>query len=355
MTSEPYTDFRSIIINGQLFSEAEIKKHLRKNDFRSDFEKRIFKFIRLWLNGNEYVPANTSGSTGKPKTIRLEKQQMVHSAKATGQYFNLQKGQKALLCLPVEYIAGKMMIIRAIVLGLDLIVVEPTSNPLEHLETEIDFAAMVPLQVENAIRTGLDKIRQLIIGGAPLSNMLEDEILQSSVKCYATYGMTETITHIAIRPLNGDNRQPYFQALDNVRFKQDERACLIVHAPLVTPTDVVTNDVIELISDTSFIWKGRFDNVINTGGVKVFPETIETKIESIVGVPFFIASIPHDELGEQVVLIIEGIPQNHKRLKEDLTSVLSQFETPKKIFFLPEFPRTNSGKIKRKATVDLLP
>ena len=304
----------------------------------------VNQFISDWYSPDDEMVLQTSGSTGKPKSISVKKEWMKNSAHLTGKTFGLTEGDSALLCMPMKYIAGKMMVIRALELGLDLTVVEPSSHPLKGLEATIDFVAMVPLQLENSINQ-LDKIKTLIVGGGQVNPQLVEKLKTLSTQVYETYGMTETLTHVAIRSLNGPNKSDAFQALDGVHFEKDVRECLIIHAPALNSNPVVTNDLIELMDGSSFSWLGRHDNVINSGGIKIIPEVVEVKLASIIpNKRFFLAGMPDELLGEKVVLVVEGD-------KFDISlDVLDKFEKPRKIVFIKKFEVTNSDKIHRKNT-----
>ena len=308
----------------------------------------VNQFISDWYSPDDEMVLQTSGSTGKPKSISVKKEWMKNSAHLTGKSFGLTEGDSALLCMPMKYIAGKMMVIRALELGLDLTVVEPSSHPLKGLEATIDFVAMVPLQLENSINQ-LDKIKTLIVGGGQVNPQLVEKLKTLSTQVYETYGMTETLTHVAIRSLNGPNKSDAFQALDGVHFEKDSRDCLVIHAPRLNPNPVITNDIIELESDNSFRLLGRIDNVINSGGIKIIPEVIEAKLSDVISDRrYIIAGIPDESLGEKVVLVVEGDEMDISFLK------LDKYEEPKEIFFLDNFIVTTSGKIHRNNTIKRL-
>ncbi|MDP5061769.1 MAG: O-succinylbenzoic acid--CoA ligase, partial [Maribacter sp.] len=243
----------------------------------------------------------------------------------------------------------------ALVLGLDIHFVEPTSNPLENCKRSFDFGAMVPLQVANSLPK-LSLLHKLIVGGAPISTSLRKEIKGIANASYETYGMTETITHIAIKPLNNSVADVApFSILPDVEISKDDRGCLVINAPKISDETVITNDVIELVSATEFKWLGRFDNVINSGGIKLSPEQIESKLSNILDQPFFIASLSDAKLGEQLVLVLEGTVKEKEVLKKITSStVLSKYEVPRQIKTIPVFLRTDSGKVKRKETMTLL-
>lgn len=302
----------------------------------------IGEFLLDWLDDNSYVEVQTSGTTGTPKLIRLEKQAMIQSALATGDFFNLQPGNTALLCLSAKYIAGKMMIVRAIILGLELDIVVTDGKPL--IEKEYDFVAMVPLQIENSIDK-LVLIKKVIIGGAAVPKRLAEKIKTTTVAAFETYGMTETITHIAVRKIGEDN----FKTLPNVVVKKDDRGCLVINAIKILKDEIVTNDSVEIISESEFKWLGRLDNVINSGGVKLFPEQIETKLQTTLTERFFVSGIDDEKLGKKLILVIES---TEKEISSSLFDVLDKYEKPKEIVFVPQFITTATGKINRLETLE---
>ena len=344
-----HNDFQ---LNGRSFSNAEEFILYAEN-----ISKSLSTFCKDWFSKDDFIFVKTSGSTGKPKDIRLKKEHMRNSALATGEFFNIQEKTRALCCLPIEYIAGKMMVVRAMVLGWHMDIIEPSSTPLENIEKTYDFSAMVPLQLRNSL-SKIDTIKQLIVGGGVVSVELEEMIKGLPTKIYATYGMTETITHIAVKSLNLSSRgsmtkRSHYQTLSNISISTGDRNCLIINAPKVSDETIVTNDVVELISDTEFIWKGRYDNVINSGGIKLHPEEIERKLSPYIVQRFFVAGIPDEQLGEKLVLVIEGrrdsvILNSFQNLKE----VLSKYETPKEVFFIDRFVETDTQKIQRSKTLE---
>jgi O-succinylbenzoic acid--CoA ligase len=347
-----------LIINNQIYTKQQLQ-NLSTKPHKTAWEQAFWNFIKTWLDDNDFVAVQTSGSTGTPKIIRLDKKRMVASAKATGNFFDLKPNDKALLCLPCDYIAGKMMVVRAMVLGLNLYSVEPNGNPLESVANEgFQFGAMIPLQVLNSLQNHsdrFDKIEKIIIGGGVVDNSLLQKLQICKNQCFATYGMTETITHVAVKTLNGRQKTNLYTALEKVDFSQDERQCLIINAPYLSENQIITNDIINLHSKSNFEWLGRFDNVINTGGIKVNPENIESKIANFIKTDFFIAAEGDDKLGSRVILLIEKEIEKKgeidiENLKIELKSVLSKFEMPKKIYILPMFKRTETGKIQRGKT-----
>jgi O-succinylbenzoic acid--CoA ligase len=311
-----------------------------------DFEKITGEFILDWFNSNSFISVTTSGTTGAPKKIKIDKQAMVFSALATAEFFDLKATNRVLNCLSTNYIAGKMMLIRSFVLGFEMDFVKPTSNPLKNNNKFYDFVAMVPLQVENSINE-LINVRKLIIGGSKINYNLKNKLLGLSTLVFETYGMTETITHIAARKISDS----YFSVLPNVTISKDKRNCLIIDTPRISASSITTNDVVNIISNSEFELLGRIDNVINSGGVKLFPEQIELKLAHKIQTRFFVTGIPDDQFGEIVALIVEGSPIP---FEDDIFNDLLPYEKPKKIHFLSNFLETESGKIKRAATLNLV-
>lgn len=331
-------------LNGNYYSFNELKEvaysFIKEGE---PYEKITGDFLLNWLDEKDYVSVMTSGSTGKPKTIRLSKQAMVNSSIATGNYLNLKPGNTALHCLPSNYIAGKMMLVRAIILGLEMDLVEPTSQPVFDYDKVYHFTAMLPMQMESTL-SYLNNIKIIIVGGSSVSKHLIELSQSITAKVYATYGMTETASHIALKPLNNKFKEPFFKVLPKVSISQDERGCLVIDAPKVSKEKVVTNDIVKLHSPTEFEWLGRIDNVINSGGLKLFPEQIEEKLKGKIPNQFFIASETHDTLGNQLILVIES---DSDILDPKVFKDLEKFEIPKKVYNVPKFKMTSTGKIKR--------
>jgi o-succinylbenzoate---CoA ligase len=309
-----------------------------------EFEKELGEFLLDWLDDKETIQLTTSGTTGAPKIITINKQAMVHSAVATGDFFNLQPQNKALLCLSPRYIAGKMMIVRALIIGLELDYIIPSSN-LDDLQKDkiYDFIAIVPLQAENSLNK-LDQFKKIIIGGAKVSDSLTLKLNNVNAEIYETYGMTETITHIAAKKIG----EECFNVLSHVAINSDERNCLVIIAPTILNSEIITNDIVEIVNDKQFKWLGRFDNVINSGGIKLFPEQIEAKLASKISNRFFITGQPDSLLGTKLVLVVEGKQQ---KFDDFIFNELDKFEKPKEIVFILEFVETNTKKVNRIRTL----
>jgi len=348
-------------LNGEFFTRKSLEQ---KAFFFSEegeiFEKEIGEFLLQWLNESPILHAKTSGSTGKPKAIELQKEAMVNSAVATGLFFNLKPGNTALLCLPASYIAGKMMLVRAMVLGLEIECVVPKSEVSFNENTPYDFVAMVPMQLLNS-SDKLQNVKQLIVGGAPVSNDLLDSLHKLKCTVYETYGMTETVSHIALKRLNNlsstfnteklNTALLSFETLPNIIISQDARECLVIEAPQLLKGKIVTNDIVQLESETTFKWLGRYDNVINSGGIKIHPEEIEAALKRHIHSRFFIASEVDDRFGNALILVIEG---DKITLDSSVFEALETYKKPKTVYFINAFAETSSGKIQRKKTLTLL-
>lgn len=339
---------KNFCLNGVTFSDKE-----ELIDFSKSLDKNIYLFVHEWFNKQDFIVVNTSGSTGKPKKISLNKRHLTNSAKTTGKYFSLPEKSKALLCLSTDYIAGKMMLVRAIVLGWHIDWVPPSKEPLKNNSALYDFAAMVPMQVRHSLEK-LGQIKTLIIGGAPITPTLTSKLRPLRTKVYLTYGMTETCTHIALKSINGtEDGKPLFHTLPGVTIDTDERGCLVIDAPLVSDQPVITNDLVKIYSPTSFEWLGRYDTVVNSGGVKLIPEQIEEKLSPVMDTRFFVYGFPDEALGEKLVLVIENsfsetVKTSDYKEKIDQFENLTAYEKPKQVFLVKQFMETPTGKIDKR-------
>ncbi len=314
------------------------------------YERDAGDFLLDWLDDKDYIEVNTSGSTGVPRTMHLSKQAMVNSCIATGNYLKLTPGQTSLHCLPTNFIAGKMMLVRAMILGLEVDLVEPTSQPIFDYDKVYHFSAMLPMQLKSTLKY-LHNVKIIIVGGSSVSEYLISLTQSLKTKVFATYGMTETATHIALKPLNNMLKAPYFKVLPDVSISQDDRNCLVIDAPKVAEGTIITNDIVKLHSKSEFEWLGRIDNVINSGGIKFFPEQIEEKLRGKIANQFFIASEPDTELGERLILVLES---ETRILDQKVFEGLDTFEIPKVIYNVPKFKMTQTGKIQRSKTLEAL-
>lgn len=331
----------------------------------TEFEAATFQFIRDWLDNRETLTLQTSGSTGNPSSIAITRKQMQQSARRTIRVLGLAEAHTALVCLNTKYIAGKMMLVRALEAKMKIIATEPTSDPFKKLDISSapDFMAVAPLQLQSLIATPtyqkkLNRMKAILVGGAAVSENLKKEIQSLSCPVYATYGMTETISHIALRLLTTGQQKSNYQILPGVKISTDKRGCLIIHDEIIGHP-IVTNDLVNLKNSNSFEWLGRYDNIINSGGIKISPEKVEMEIDRIAASisltrNFFIAGLPHPSLGEQVVLFIEGTPIGEpleKRILENASRQLPEFENPKQIKYISKFSFTPTGKINRGKTL----
>ena len=330
----------------------------------SEYEQKIIYFCQKWLSGQQEFTLKTSGSTGEPKPIILTRKQMISSAKLTGKTFGLEVGDNALVCLNVDYIAGIMMLVRGMELELKLSVVEPSGNPLLHLDNySFDFFAFVPLQLENVLENQenikiLNKAKAIIVGGAAVNDVLGHKILKLYVPVYSTYGMTETVSHIAVKRLNGENKSDNFSILEGVKIGIDERNCLNIIAEASNNDLIQTNDIVEIINEKEFKLIGRFDNIINSGGVKIQLEKVEKLIENEIEIlnpkRYFAYGILDEKLGQKLVLFVEGEIPNEQLKNTFLTNIkpfLSKYEMPKEIYFIKKFMELPTGKIDKKAVI----
>jgi len=337
--------------NGEHYNFNTLKNLAQKLlESEQSYSKDIAEFLLQWQESTTIIALKTSGSTGLPKTIIMEKQAMVNSATATGEHFNLQPTNTTLLCLPAHYIAGKMMLVRALVLGLELDSIEPKSHLKIDIKKHYVFSAIVPLQLEKNL-DNLENIKTVIVGGAKVSSALKSKIQDLKTTVFETYGMTETVSHIAVRQLNNVSKPAHFKTLPNIEISQNAKDCLIINAPRISKNQIVTNDVVKIHSKTEFEWLGRADTIINSGGVKIFPEQVENILNNKISSRFFIASEEDKTLGEFVILIIES---DKIEITDALFSELNSFSKPKKTYFLDKFVETSSGKIQRKKTLQLL-
>ena len=314
----------------------------------------IEEFLEEWNNPSPYVHVKTSGSTGAPKPMLVEKQRMLNSARITCDFLGLRPGDTALLCMSLDYIAGKMMVVRSLERGLKLTTVEPSGHPLStsnlppstfHLP---HFTAMVPLQVYNTLqvpeeRERLKQIRHLIIGGGAIDDSLAAELKDFPNNVWSTYGMTETLSHIALRRLNGPEASEWYTPFPSVHLSISDEGCLIIDAPEVCPEPLITNDIAEL-STRQFRILGRKDNVICSGGLKIQAEELERQLRPHMSAPFVISKRADEKFGEVVVLITEGSPSDARIICE---RILPKYHQPKAYLYIDQIPLTETGKIAR--------
>ena len=347
-------------------------------------------FYSEWNNDSDRVLVHTSGSTGKPKPMMVEKKRMLNSARITCDFLGLKPGDSALLCMSLDYIAGKMVVVRSIERHLHLISVSPSGHPLKDINLkdangkdvngEITFAAMVPMQVYNTLqvpeeRERLTHIRHLIIGGGAIDASLEKELqsLPGNIAIWSTYGMTETLSHIALRRINGAEASEWYQPFDSVKISQTDEGCLVIDAPLVCAETLVTNDIVEIepyiynkvekhdkVEKLRFRIKGRKDNVICSGGIKIQMEEVEALLKPHLEKPFMIAKKKDEKFGEIAVLLTED--ENLKKVEATIRRLLSgksddsnksseskshKYWIPREYLHVDHLPLTETGKPKR--------
>ncbi|HRP00968.1 MAG TPA: AMP-binding protein [Flavobacteriales bacterium] len=302
---------------------------------------------------------HTSGTTGTPKPIRISRNDLRASAALTAATFGLRPGDRALLCLPCDFVAGKMMVVRAMLLQLDLHLVDPRGSVLANLRTHdlFRFAALVPLQLHRALQEDKARLQRqfdtILLGGGPVSDALIEDLQDLDVAVFQGYGSTETVTHVALRRLNGPGRSTVFEAIGKVHFGRDPRGCLVVYTPHLSTTQHVTNDLVELIDDTHFHWLGRHDHVILSGGKKIFPEQLEARTAGVIPYPHYFTGVHDDVLGQAVMLVLETDRPQQEVLPEVLSSLMTTLhphELPRRVQALRRIQRTSGGKIIRGGT-----
>ncbi len=311
----------------------------------------VFRFLESWFDGSLTVTVRTSGSTGAPKTLVVRKEQMVQSARITCGYLHLQERDTALLCMNLRYIGAMMVVVRALVAGLELLVREPSGHPLAELATPVRFASMVPLQVYNSLQVRQEKERlkqigTLLIGGGAVDEALENQLRDFPGAVYSTYGMTETLSHIALRRLSGVEASECYYPFPSVRLSLSAENTLVIDAPLVCDEVLTTNDIARIRPDGGFFILGRKDNIINSGGIKIQPEEVEKKLRPFIRAPFAVTSVPDKRLGEALVLLVEG---SGGRLEAcpDWLAQLPPYHRPKRIRYVKELPGAGNGKVDR--------
>lgn len=302
------------------------------------------EFETEWGNDSAFIHAHTSGSTGDPKPITLLQDDMLASARATNAFFGI--GCESVLAIPLscDYIAGKMMAVRAFAANCRLRVITP-KNEFDIGDGRIDLISVVPSQVDCLIAhpDWASRIRAVIVGGAALSQARQRALAQAGYNAYMSYGMTETCSHVALAAVG----ESAYTAMPGIEFEVDDRGCLVINAPMMSVGRVVTNDVVTLIDGHRFLWEGRYDNVINSGGIKIFPEKLEAEISKIIDLDFYIVGIPDEKWGQAVQMVVAGDESLGPKLEIALKEHLKREFVPKNIRFVRMLPRANNGKLKR--------
>jgi O-succinylbenzoic acid--CoA ligase len=314
-----------------------------------ELQAQVQNFLRAWQQDLPFI-FQSSGSTGKPKSFQFTKDQLLTSAKASTKALQLDKHTKALVCLPLTSVGGLLQLARAIHANFELFIDLPTSRPLQNFDTAINFISMVPTQLQQSLKhepLKLSGIEKILIGGAPLEENLIEACSNLSISLIQSYGMTETLSHVALRFIGNGVSAP-FKAIEGVHFEQQQN-CLTIHYPALLDAPLYTNDLVNLIDEQHFEWLGRADFAINSGGVKIIPEQLEKTLSSVLSHPFFVTSVPDDKWGSVVGLVIEGEAVD---LGLDWAALgLVAAAVPKKIAFIAQFQRTQTLKIKRQETL----
>ena len=312
------------------------------------FLQDLEAFLQEWQNDEPMVWVHTSGSTGTPKPLQVEKERMRASARLTCSFLGLKEGDSALLCMPLQYIAGKMVVVRSLVAGLKLLPVAPCGHPLKDMTEIPTFAAMIPMQVYNTLqvpeeRAKLMGIKHLIIGGGAINDALGRELKAFPNHVWSTYGMTETLSHIALRRLNGAEASDWYTPFENVRIRLSKENTLIIHAPSVCAEELTTNDIAEINDEGKFRILGRKDNTINSGGVKIQIEQVEAALKEYLDIPFQITARKDAKFGEIVVLLYNKVKEEAdiRRICEEK---LPAYWVPKIYLPVEELPLTGTGK-----------
>ncbi len=361
-----WRDYKSLSLNGTKRSlqgwRAFAQQQLQEGYGIHDIEE-ILEFVVDWSNRKEWIEARTSGSTGRPKNIKIKKEQILASAERTLESLELKAGDSALLCLPNRFIGGKMMIARSIIGELELHITENTATPQLPSGIDISFAAVVPYQMSSISKDAdatknWKKVKKIIVGGGHVDDALEAKLRSWPNEIYESFGMTETISHVALRKISGTKEREPFVVLDTIDVELDDRGCLIIHSEALPTNPTITNDIVQMVDKRSFHWMGRADNLINSGGVKIIPEVLEKLTKPHLNVRFFITGMKDEDLGECVVLVLESQPLtqlDEEELLTDLKNDLSKYELPKEVAYVDEFVETENGKINRKKSVKLIP
>lgn len=303
----------------------------------------VADFIRDWREASDYIVAHTSGSTGQPKEIRLLKSDMAASAKATNAFFGIDSRSVIGLPLSVDYIAGKMAVVRSLLAGCRLLEM-PVSNEL-HIDSRVDLLSVVPSQVDSLLSVPADKVGAVIVGGAALSPSRRAALAATGIRAFASYGMTETCSHVALCDISDSS--DVYRAMPGISFSVDDRDCLVIEAPAFSFSRLVTNDIVELVDASSFRWRGRYDNVINSGGIKYAAEELERLYSAFIERPFYVTAISDDKWGEVIAIVVEGDASAAGSMLTTLRHNVDHRRCPKKIIAVDSLTKTSNGKIKR--------
>ncbi|MEZ4979267.1 MAG: AMP-binding protein [Chitinophagales bacterium] len=343
-------DFNTIKIAGKIWSRQELQEEIRKAHWEVEYWKDFWSLIAQLINQKEHIIVQSSGSTGKPKQIEIAKEKLLASAAMTCQYFNLNSEKTALLCLSTKHIGGIMMVVRAFYSGLNLLVEKASANPLKNIQEPIDFVSMVPYQAQACLAEDAEKLAQIdtvLIGGGTVQKQLEESLVSHGVHAFSSFGMTESISHFAVREIG---KEDFYQCLEGITIELSQRGTLILIAPKLLDNKLESNDLIEIVGNNKFTWLGRSDFAIESGGLKMHPELIERVLERHFKERIIISSLPSVRFTNEVILIVEG---TERKVDKKIFEELEAYERPKHIFFMRSFIESNS-KINRIKTREAL-
>ena len=334
-------EWQHVGVEGRRFSATDLHELAALSVEEEDGALRaVYAFLAEWFSPASTVEVQTSGSTGVPKRMRVEKARMMRSAVRTCEFLGLRPGDTALLCMDLKYIGAKMMVVRALVAGLHLWVRRPSGHPLADVEERVDFLSVVPMQLYHTLEQ--------------VDEVLERQLENLPCRVYSTYGMTETLSHVALRLLNGPEASVGYRPFEGVSLSLSVRGTLVIHAPELCSSDLETNDVAHLHADGTFTIEGRADNVVNSGGVKIQIEEEERRLKELIDVPFALTSVPDRRLGEALVLlVIRDFPMDDVGLFDAMKALLPRYHVPRHILRVAAVPVAGNGKIDRKACREL--
>ncbi|MDE6258692.1 MAG: AMP-binding protein [Muribaculaceae bacterium] len=304
------------------------------------------EFYNEWVSEPEDVVCHTSGSTGTPHLIHLPKQRMIESAERTCRHFGINSSSHLHSCISADYIGGKMMMVRSRVSGASFSWEIPSNTPLkDFVGPPIDLVSVVPSQMLFLLDNPeiMARAKNYLIGGAAIPSSLRKRSLDSGISAYESYGMTETSSHIAIRKVEEGNE--WFETLPGISVSLDDDSRLCIH--IENWKSFYTNDIAQLKSSTSFRILGRADNVINTGGKKVYPEEVEKILSEYFTFPFYISYRNDEKWGQRIILIAENPTVSDDEIISLCKLHLESFKCPKEVVGLSHFSYTPNGKIKR--------
>ncbi|MCK0515447.1 AMP-binding protein [Anaerobiospirillum sp. NML120448] len=357
-----------LYLKDKSFSASDIKdsfaSYVQEHYGTESFEYSLAMFLKEWFNDSPLIQVKTSGSTGKPKVMMVEKTKMINSACMTLSFLGLKHPDSALLCMPLEYIAGKMLVVRALVGSLKLILVPPCSNPIAAISDSevLNFAAMIPMQVSSALKDSsheqrLKAIEHLIIGGGAVDDALASKLKSFPHNVYSTYGMTETLSHIALRRLSGPQASSFYSVFTGVKVYPSAEQTLTIEAPLVNNETLITNDIVEFNDQGQFRVLGRKDNVINSGGVKLQIEELEQWLKDrqsdlddsysrLKNCSLLISSRPDPKFGSIVVMLYATLDNQELSPNEleVLFDKMPKYWHPKAIVKVEAIPLTGTNK-----------